>query len=117
MVKKGPSVKERWDKPFIQDRIAFLLKHNIDIASLISVLYYTYKTYWENVDSKSVPNRQTIRNELQNLGCPASVARVVQELCRPSKYRRGQDTDKLWEAARVIAMVQENKQKKQLRKV
>ena len=70
----------------IQRRVAYLKAEGVPIEELINILAISFKEIWKDVDDHPISKPDVIA-WLRTLGCTDSLARAIQEIIRPAKYK------------------------------
>ena len=70
----------------IQRRVAYLKAEGVPIEELINILAFSFQENWKDADGHPTP-KPAIIAWLRELGCTDSLARAIQEIIRPAKYK------------------------------
>ena len=78
----------------IQRRIAYLKAEGVPIEELITILAFSFQENWKDADGYPT-SKPAVIAWLRNLGCTDCLARAIQEIIRPAKYKESKKPNEI----------------------
>lgn len=78
----------------IQRCVAYLKAEGVPIEELINILAFSFQENWKDVDGYPT-SKPAIIAWLRELGCTDCLARAIQEIIRPAKYKESKKPDEI----------------------